>query len=233
MAISRRSLPMLALLVLVLFAALIALANGRGATGAGVAALGTDTPLYDVTGGGDRPRLDDPERAATFTYAAATTTADRRLIDATIAGGRPEAQRLVGLVDGLVDLGVGQTPPGSAGITQRRGARFTVTVDLALVQRVLGQRGVARDLWHELGHVVDFAILPREVRARLLSQVPAGYGCDEHYSGACADDAERFAESFAKWATGDIGLDLSLGYKVPPPAVALAAWGEPLALLAG
>lgn len=232
MAISRRSLPMLALLALVLLAALLALASGRGA-GAQVAALGADTPLYDVTSGGDRPSLDDPERAATFTYAPATTTADRRLIDATIAAGRPEAQRLVGLVDGLVDLGVGQTPPGSAGVTQRRGARFTVTVDLALVQRVLGQRGVARDLWHELGHVVDFAILPREVRAGLLSQVPAGYGCNEQYSGACADDAERFAETFAKWATGDIGLDLSLGYKVPPPAVSLAAWGEPLARLAG
>ena len=39
---------------------------------------------------------------------------------------------------------------------------------------------------------------------------------------------ERFAESFAKWATGDIGVDLYLGYKVPPPDD-LAGWGAPLA----
>ena len=42
---------------------------------------------------------------------------------------------------------------------------------------------------------------------------------------------ERFAESFAKWASGDIGVDLYLGYKVPPPDD-LANWGAPLAALA-
>ena len=59
-----------------------------------------------------------------------------------------------------------------------------------------------------------------------------GYGCDEGVSGACADEAERFAESFAKWALGDIGVNLEIGYKVPPPSAPLDVWGAPLARLA-
>lgn len=47
-------------------------------------------------------------------------------------------------------------------------------------------------------------------------------------TGGCASREERFAETFAKWATNDIGLNLYIGYKVPPPA-SLDAWGTPLA----
>jgi hypothetical protein len=40
------------------------------------------------------------------------------------------------------------------------------------------------------------------------------------------------AESFAKWALGDIGINLEIGYKVPPPSAPLDVWGAPLARLA-
>ena len=68
--------------------------------------------------------------------------------------------------------------------------------------------------------------------ARLEAGIPAGYGCDQGIAGACAAPSERFAESFAKWATGDIGVDLYIGYKVPPPGPTLDAWGAPLERLA-
>ena len=38
------------------------------------------------------------------------------------------------------------------------------------------------------------------------------------------EEIKRFAESFAKWAVGDIGLDLNVGYKVMPPEPSLSAW---------
>ena len=46
-------------------------------------------------------------------------------------------------------------------------------------------------------------------------------------TGACAPPKERFAETFAKWATGDIGLNVPLGYKVLPPD-SLEDWGAQL-----
>jgi hypothetical protein len=82
---------------------------------------------------------------------------------------------------------------------------------------------------HELGHVIDFALVPEDTMTQLQAGIPTGYGCDQGLSGACANARERFAESFAKWATGDIGVDLGEGYKVPPPGPTLAAWGAPLA----
>jgi hypothetical protein len=97
-----------------------------------------------------------------------------------------------------------------------------------MVSRRYGQRGIDRTVLHELGHVVDFALVPDALDRQLDAAVPQGYGCDEQMMGGCADTVERFAESFAKWATRDIGIDLYLGYKVPPPAD-LESWGAPLA----
>jgi hypothetical protein len=64
------------------------------------------------------------------------------------------------------------------------------------------------------------------------AQIPAGVGCEEGMLGACANREERFAETFAKWALGDIGVNLDIGYKVPPPSTSLTQWGEPLAQMA-
>ena len=81
----------------------------------------------------------------------------------------------------------------------------------------LGPRGVTRLTLHELGHVLDHALLPDELVARLDAGIPGGWGCEGGMTGACTDREERFAESFAKWASGDLGVDLSIGYSVPPP----------------
>lgn len=172
------------------------------------------------------------ERAATFTFDPGVPAADRDAFLTAVARARPEAQALIGAIDGLVDVHIGVTQAGTVGFVRSVGDRFNLTVNLGVVSRRYGQRGIDRDVLHELGHVVDFALVGPELNTRLDAAVPRGYGCDRGTSGSCANGPERFAESFAKWATGDIGVDLYLGYKVPPPDD-LAGWGAPLAELAG
>ena len=185
-----------------------------------------------ATGGRSVGQVSAQERAATFTFDPGVPAADRDAFLAAVAHARPEAQALIATVDGLVDVHVAQTEAGTVGITESDGDRYTVTVNLGIVSRRYGQRGIDRTVLHELGHVVDFALVPPETNRQLDAAIPVGYGCDSQNSGGCASSTERFAESFAKWATGDIGVDLYLGYKVPPPND-LASWGAPLAALSG
>jgi hypothetical protein len=172
------------------------------------------------------------ERASTFAFDPTATPVERDAFLAAVGDARPEAQQLIGAVDGLVDVHVASTAEGIAGTTETLGARYAVTVNLGAVSRRYGRRGIDRTVLHELGHVVDFALVDPALRAQLDAATPQGYGCDGKMMGGCADTRERFAESFAKWATGDIGVDLYLGYKVPPPDD-LASWGAPLATVAG
>jgi hypothetical protein len=178
------------------------------------------------------PVLPAKVRAATFRFAPGTPAGDQAAFLAAVADARPPARRLIDLVDGLVDVTIGPTgQPGAVGLTESGGPRYEVTIDLGRVARLYGRRGIDRVVLHELGHVVDHAIVPDDVMAGLQAGIPAGYGCDQGIAGACASPPERFAESFAKWATGDIGLDLFIGYKVLPPMPTLDAWGAPLAAL--
>ena len=179
------------------------------------------------------PVLPAAERAATFRFAPGTAPADRAAFLAAVADARPPARRLIDLVDGLVDVRIGPTGQAAAlGITRSGGPRYDVTVDLGQVAAAYGQRGIDRVVLHELGHVIDHALVPDAIMTGLQAGIPAGFGCEQGISGACAIAPERFAESFAKWATGDIGVDLYVGYKVPPPGPTLDAWGAPLARLA-
>jgi hypothetical protein len=171
------------------------------------------------------------ERAATFSFDPSIAAADRAAIVRAVSDANPQAQALIGEIDGLVDVRVGAINGGTVGLTESDGDRYDVTLDLGTVSREYGQRGIDRLVQHELGHVVDFALVPEALNVQLDAKIPQGYGCDDGISGGCANRDERFAESFAKWASGDIGVDLYLGYKVPPPDD-LANWGAPLAALA-
>jgi hypothetical protein len=177
--------------------------------------------------------LPQSTRRAGFRFDPAVAPADRQAFLAAVAAARPEARRLIGLVDGLVAVRIGSTGvQGAIGLTEDGDPGYRVTIDLDLVIRRYGPRGVQRTVLHELGHVVDHALLTDDVSAALDAGIPAGWGCENGKLGACADRDERFAESFAKWALGDIGVNLDIGYKVPPPAAPLDVWGAPLALLA-
>jgi len=159
--------------------------------------------------------------------------ADRQAFLAAVADARPEARRLIDLVDGLVDVHIRPTGTiGAIGLTEDEEPGYRVTVDLDLVASGYGPRGIDRTVLHELGHVIDHALLTDDVIAALDAGIPAGWGCDDGQLGACANRQERFAETFAKWALGDIGVNLDIGYKVPPPSAPLDVWGQPLARLA-
>ena len=172
-------------------------------------------------------------RRAGFRFAPTVAPADRQAFLDAVAAARPEARRLIGLVDGLVDVRIGPTgTPGAIGLTEDGEPGYRVTIDLDLVLARYGPRGVQRTVLHELGHVVDHALLTDDVTTALDAGIPAGLGCEEGLLGGCATRQERFAESFAKWALGDIGVNLEIGYKVPPPSAPLDVWGAPLARLA-
>ena len=172
-------------------------------------------------------------RRAGFRFEPTVAPADRQAFLDAVAAARPEARRLIGLVDGLVDVRIGPTgTPGAIGLTEDGEPGYRVTIDLDLVLARYGPRGVQRTVLHELGHVVDHALLTDDVTAALDAGIPVGLGCEEGMLGGCANREERFAESFAKWALDDIGVNLEIGYKVPPPAAPLDVWGAPLARLA-
>jgi hypothetical protein len=175
-------------------------------------------------------RIAAADERATFHFDPAVGAYDRAAVTGAVARARPEARRLVDAVDGLVDLYVEPTEAGSAGTTQPVGDRYEVRLNLGLASRAGGQRAIDRLVLHELGHVIDFALVPTATFDALVAQVPPGYGCDDGVTGGCTAPEERFAETFAKWATNDIGVDVNLGYKIPPPGD-LEAWGAALAQL--
>ena len=178
------------------------------------------------------PPISEQVRRAGLHFDPTVAEADRQVVLAAIAAARPDARALIDLVDGLVDVHVGPTGDRSVGLTETGGARYSVTLDLGTVSRRYGQRGIERLVLHELGHVVDFALVPESLDRELDAGIPVGLGCDQGVLGGCANRNERFAETFAKWALGDIGVSLNIGYKVPPPRLPLESWGAPLARLA-
>jgi hypothetical protein len=182
--------------------------------------------------GATRPQITAEIRDDGLRFDAAVAPADRRLVEHEIALARPEARGLIAIVDGLVTIRVGDASAGggadAVGLTEGTPSGFIVTLNLAAVWRDGGERGVQRLVLHELGHVIDAALVNPELAARLDAPIPAGYGCDPQQPDiGCAPREERFAETFAKWCSGDIGVNLPIGYKVAPPP-SLDDWGAQL-----
>ena len=96
-----------------------------------------------------------------------------------------------------------------------------------------GERKLDRDstVAHELGHVIDAALVAPELRNRLAASLPPSGGCITQDTGDCTSSEERFADTFAKWALrGEVSV-VGAGYAVATPA-SLEDWGAPLASLA-
>jgi len=167
-----------------------------------------------------------------LTFSPEVAPADRQLVLRDVAGARSEARRLIDMVDGLVTISVGDTSADGAdtvGYTQGTANGFDVKLNLAAIYQTEGERGTQRLILHELGHVVDAVLVRPALAARLDAPIPVGYGCDPGAQSpiGCAPRAERFAETFSKWCTGDIGVNLPIGYKVAPPP-SLDDWGAQL-----
>jgi hypothetical protein len=172
-------------------------------------------------------------RAATLRFAPEVAKADRAWVSAAIAAARPEAQRLIAEIDGLVEIRTDLREQGAIGLAQMNGEQAIVSVD---VQALNGDRALDRNVvvLHELGHVIDFHLVSDELVARLDAGIPRSGSCPTAYgapTGACAIAEERFADTFAKWALrGRVSLAGS-GYGIPAPA-SLESWGAPLGVLA-
>jgi hypothetical protein len=104
---------------------------------------------------------------------------------------------------------------------------FTVDLNVGLLN---GESATDRAtvVLHELGHVIDFAIVPKPLNATLDAGVPRGGPC-----GAAVDCdrlEERFADTFAKWALRGAVSEVGAGYGIAMPA-SIEDWGAPLAQL--
>ena len=110
----------------------------------------------------DTPRITPAQRDATARYSPDVPAADRAWIEAAIAAARPEAQRLIAEVDGLVEYRVHRGDP--VGVTRSRispdGASFEISFDVGSLD---GERRQDRfvTVLHEYGHAIDLALVPR------------------------------------------------------------------------
>jgi hypothetical protein len=214
---SRRALAALAVTVVA-----IALC-GRWLAESELLARGADAP--------DTVEITPAQRAAGPRFASTVTAGDRAWILAAIAHARPEAQRLIAEVDGTIEF---RTHRGDMlGVARLHHDGSTITLDVAALN---GDRTQDRKqaVLHELGHVVDFALVSDELDDRLDAGIPRTGRCDSSSgvpTGACAEPAERFADTFAKWALRGAVSVVGAGYGVPMP-LSLEDWGAPLGALA-
>jgi hypothetical protein len=157
---------------------------------------------------------------------------DQAWIQAAVAKARPEAATLIDEVDGLVTIRTADLPGAPwVGMTSAAGeGRFTIVLNLADLD---GRRTIDRDVvvLHELGHVVDFVLVPDADVNRLAAQVPVTGTCLTAESGDCSAPQERFADTFAKWALRGAVSVTGAGYSIPMPA-SIEGWGAPLGALA-
>jgi len=185
----------------------------------------------------DTSAISAAERAAGPRFASSVAAGDRAWMLASIAAARPEAQRLVDEIDGLIEL---RTHAGAPlGVTRSSigvdSASFVIDVDVDIAS-LNGRRAVDRDvtMLHELGHAIDLALVPARTNDVLEAGIPRGScppGSGE-LIGSCAEPEERFADTFAKWALRGRVSAVGAGYGVITPP-SLEQWGAPLVELAG
>jgi hypothetical protein len=188
-----------------------------------------------ASAGADTGEITPEIRAATLNLDSVAPQ-DRLWIQNAIATARPEAQRLIAEVDGLVtvrtDLRSVGVPEDAIGLTISNGSGVDVVLG---VDRLNSDRAIDRNMvvLHELGHVIDFLLVDDELVQRLDAGIPASRECGDALDGAGGCDAipERFADTFAKWALRGAVSVAGAGYAVATPA-SLEDWGAPLAALA-
>ncbi len=171
-------------------------------------------------------------RAAGLQFDPAMTEADRAWVLAAIARARPEAQRLIAEIDGLVTVRTVPSLGDAIGVAMLEEDR----AEVAFATRWLnGERALDRDaaVLHELGHVVDHFLVSDELIEQLDAEIPTLGTCRTPGAdmGPCTAVEERFADTFAKWALGGRVSLAGSGYGIPAPA-SIEGWGAPLGTLA-
>jgi hypothetical protein len=181
--------------------------------------------------GSGTPEVSDDVRRAGLRFDPSVPASDRAWILGAVAAARPEAQRLIAEVDGLVTVQTHRNLEDAIGYAEPGPDGAIVSFDTAQLN---GDRALDRNVvvLHELGHVIDFVLVPDELVARLDAGIPRGQcrSTSDHI-GACTAPAERFADTFAKWALHGAVSMAGSGYGIPTPP-SLEDWGTPLGLMA-
>jgi hypothetical protein len=177
------------------------------------------------------PAVSEQVRAAGLRFAPSVAAGDRAWILAAVAEARPEAQRLIAEVDGLIEVRTHAEGGPVIGWAHMRPGAAVVSFDIASLN---GDRALDRSavVLHELGHVVDYVLVGDALVAELDRAIPRVGTCTGGLPvGPCATPEERFADTFAKWALrGRVSLAGS-GYGIAAPP-SLEDWGQELGLLA-
>jgi hypothetical protein len=119
---------------------------------------------------------------------------DRRTILHVVSLAGPVAKRLIDAVDGLTVVSIRPLSPRLAGLATRRGpGHYGVRLNPRLMGSSEAQQ--SHTILHELGHVLDFALVSDRLRVRLAPQFP----CLPTGRGRCSQH-ERFAQGFMIWA---------------------------------
>jgi hypothetical protein len=181
--------------------------------------------------GAEAPEIGDEVRRAGLRFDPSVPASDRAWVIAAVAAARPEAQRLIAEVDGLVTVQTHRNVDDTIGYAEGGPDGVIVSLDTA---KLNGDRALDRNVvvLHELGHVIDFVLVPDELVHQLDTGIPRGTcrSSTEHI-GACTVPEERFADTFAKWALRGAVSMAGSGYGIPTPP-SLEDWGEPLGLMA-
>jgi hypothetical protein len=182
--------------------------------------------------GANQHDVDPAVRTATFRFDETVTPRDREWILAAVETTRPEARQLIDDIDGMVTVSTFNEPNGRAvGVMQPVAeGQYRVGFNIAYLD---GERKLDREstVVHELGHVVDHALVPAELRDQLAAALPTTGACFSGDTGDCTAPEERFADTFAKWALRGAVSAVGAGYSVATPA-SLEDWGAPLSALA-
>jgi hypothetical protein len=182
--------------------------------------------------GEDQNAIDAQVKTATFRFDPTVGPDDQKWILEAVGKVRPEARQLIDDVDGMVTISMFSEPNGRAVGMAREAApgSFEVRFNRAYLD---GERKADRDVTvvHELGHVIDFALMSPDLRDQLAAQLPSSGACLTAETGDCTAPEERFADTFAKWALRGAVSAYGAGYSTLAPA-SLENWGAPLATLA-
>lgn len=201
-----------------------------------VAAVAGDRVLEPSRAGAPAPggvvEITPEVRAAGLRFGPEVSESDRTWVLAAVAAARPEAQRLIDEVDGLVTVETQPDLGQAIGLAKLRSDSATIVFATAALN---GDRALDRNVavLHELGHVVDHMLVPDEVVEQLDAGIPRLGSCQSPSDavGPCTAIEERFADTFAKWALGGRVSLAGSGYGIPAPA-SIEDWGAPLGLLA-
>jgi hypothetical protein len=190
---------------------------------------GVEASHRNAAAGAGPVRLTPAVRARGLTFAPSVAPVDQAWVRAAIAAARPEARQLIDAVDGVVTISTINEPDAPfVGAADPRTNDITLNIAYLDGERTQDRKPA---VLHELGHIIDFLIVPDEELARLAAGIPTSGGCVTAERGDCTVPEERFADTFAKWALRGAVSSMGAGYSLSTPA-SLERWGAPLGVLA-